>query len=110
MLTNPIVTDIAAARGVSPAAVLLRFNLQRGVAVIPKSVSPSRIDSNLNEPWRFELSREDIGRLRTLPFGRFCTAPWSTFDDRSASEKLISAALTAVGSVIFSVVSLDVTA
>ena len=110
LLSEPTVAQIAEARGVSPASVLLRWNLQRGVVVIPKSSSPARAAQNAQEPWTFRLSGEEMAALDSLGDGaRFCTAPWSTFDDRSRSDELVTTSLTAVASALFSVVSLDVT-
>ena len=109
MLSSPTVQQIATTHGVSPASVLLRWNMQRGVAVIPKSANPARVAQNAREPWSFALSADEIGALSTLEDGgRFCTAPWSTFDDRTTQDKLLSSTLTGVASAVFSVVSLDV--
>ena len=110
LLSDPTVARIADAHGVSPASVVLRWNLERDVVVIPKSVSPSRIAQNCNQPWSFQLEAGEKAALDALEDGgRFCTAPWSTFDDKAASEKVLSAALTGVARVIFSVASLDIT-
>lgn len=52
---NPILAEIAAKYGKSVAQVALRWNVQRGVVVIPKSVHKERIQENFNI-WDFELS------------------------------------------------------
>jgi alcohol dehydrogenase (NADP+) len=110
LLSNPTVASIAETHAVSPASVLLRWNLQRDVVVIPKSVSPARIAQNVQQPWSFRLTAEETAALDALEDGgRFCTAPWSTFDDKTRSERLVSAALTGAARVIFSVASLDIT-
>ena len=41
--------------------------------------------------------------------GRFCTAPWATFDDRTFTDKLVTRLATGLASAIFSVARLDVT-
>ncbi|XP_002741648.1 aldo-keto reductase family 1 member A1-like [Saccoglossus kowalevskii] len=58
----------------SPAQVALRFNVQRGVVVIPKSITPARIAQNL-EVCDFELSAEDMKKIESLhneATGRVC--------------------------------------
>jgi 2,5-diketo-D-gluconate reductase A len=47
-LHDPVLTRIAAAHGVDPARVVLRWHIQREIVVIPKSVTPERITSNAN--------------------------------------------------------------
>jgi alcohol dehydrogenase (NADP+) len=64
-LTHPAVVAIAAARGVSPGQVLLRWAVQRGTAAIPKSVTPSRIAQNL-DIFGFELSDADMAAIAAL--------------------------------------------
>lgn len=110
MLSSPTVQELAARHAVSPAAVLLRWNLQRGVVVIPKSTNPGRLAANLEEPWRFALSADEVRRLEdAVAPGRFCSPPWATFDDQTTSQRLLGTALTQVARVVFSVAWLDVT-
>ena len=45
-LHDPVLTRIAHAHGVDPARVVLRWHVQRGVVVIPRSKTPERIASN----------------------------------------------------------------
>ncbi len=47
-LDDPVLTKIAAAHGVSPAQVVLRWHLEHGITVIPKSSHPGRIAANLD--------------------------------------------------------------
>ena len=68
VLGHEVVADLAAAHGVSPAQVVLRWNLQRGVAVIPGSSSPAEIRENL-DLFGFELSEQDMARLAALDRG-----------------------------------------
>ncbi|XP_794120.4 aldo-keto reductase family 1 member B1 [Strongylocentrotus purpuratus] len=65
LMEDPVVCAIAKKRGVSPALVLIRYQLQRGVAVLPKSVKPSRIQQNF-EALNFELSKEEFQTLVNL--------------------------------------------
>ncbi len=64
----PIV-EIAARHGRTPAQVVLRWHMQRGVVAIPKSVTPSRIAENI-DIFDFALDEDDMARLRGLDTGR----------------------------------------
>ena len=58
--------SIAEAKGKTPAQVLLAWGIQKGWSVIPKSVTPSRIESNFQlDGW--ELTAEEIKKLDSLP-------------------------------------------
>ncbi|MET0955114.1 MAG: aldo/keto reductase [Cryobacterium sp.] len=59
LLANPVITDVAGRVGRTPAQVILRWHLQQGRIVIPKSVTPSRIAENL-AVFDFELSPADL--------------------------------------------------
>lgn len=65
ILEHPLVLDIAASHGRSPAQVVLRWHVQLGVIAIPKSGRPSRIRGNL-EVFDFELSAQEMARLTAL--------------------------------------------
>ncbi|MET8561115.1 aldo/keto reductase [Streptomyces flaveolus] len=62
------VADLAGKYGVSPAQVVLRWHLQIGNIVIPKSVTPERIRQNL-DVFGFELTDEDLRSLAALDRG-----------------------------------------
>ena len=68
LLEDPIVTTIAERHGKTPAQVLIRWHIQLGNIVIPKSVNPDRIASNFNV-FDFELSEADIASIATLDNG-----------------------------------------
>lgn len=68
VLDEPLLVRIAESRGVSPAQVVLRWQLQEGIATIPKSVTRSRIRSN-GDVFSFELSVEDMDAIRQLDSG-----------------------------------------
>jgi len=59
LLADPVIADVAARAGRTPAQVILRWHLQQGRIVIPKSVTPSRIAENL-AVFDFELSAADL--------------------------------------------------
>lgn len=63
-----MLTDIAEAHGKTVAQVILRWNLQRGVTVIPKSVKQARIEENF-DVWDFTLSVEEMAKINSLDLG-----------------------------------------
>lgn len=64
-LEDPVIAYIATEHGKSPAQVILRWHLQNGVAVIPKSVTPSRIRENI-EVFDFTLTKEEMHAIDGL--------------------------------------------
>lgn len=68
IFTNEILTGIAKKYGKTAAQVILRWNVQRGVAVIPKSVHKERIEENINI-FDFILSDEDMAAIAMLDTG-----------------------------------------
>ncbi|RJL35719.1 aldo/keto reductase [Bailinhaonella thermotolerans] len=68
VLGDPEITAIAARTGKSPAQVVLRWHLQLGNIVIPKSVTPARIRENL-DVFDFELTDEDMASIATSDRG-----------------------------------------
>lgn len=62
---DPSLGAIADAHGVTVAQVVLRWILQRGIVVIPKSVTPSRITANM-DLYGFELSETEMGTINAL--------------------------------------------
>ena len=69
IFTNPVLEKIAKAHGKSVAQVVLRWNTQRGVVVIPKSVHRERIEENL-AIWDFELTDEEMAAIAGLDLGK----------------------------------------
>ena len=65
LLADPAITEIAARHGRTPAQVILRWHLQQGRIVIPKSVTPARIRENL-EVFGFELSAGELAAVTAL--------------------------------------------
>ncbi|MFE7462374.1 aldo/keto reductase [Nocardiopsis terrae] len=64
-LDHPLITELAEAHGRTPAQILLRWHVQLGNVVIPKSVTPERIRSNF-EVFDFELPDEEVARISAL--------------------------------------------
>ena len=65
LLTDETITAIASAHGVSAAQVILRWDLQRGIVVIPGSSNPDHIRENLNL-FSFELTSEEMEQIAAL--------------------------------------------
>ena len=68
VLDDPVVTGIAESVGRTPAQVVLRWHIQRGDVVFPKSVTPKRIEENF-ALFDFELSDADVTALSALDKG-----------------------------------------
>ncbi|WP_278909283.1 aldo/keto reductase [Faecalicoccus pleomorphus] len=66
---HPVLIKIGEKYGKSAAQVVLRWNIQRGVIVIPKSVHENRIRENI-DIWDFELSERDMKEIRQLNIGK----------------------------------------
>lgn len=85
VLEHPVVVGIAKSHGKSPAQVVLRWGVQRGTSVIPKSSNPDRLRENLDVDG-FVLSQEEMGRIEALDRnqrfndpGVFCEQAFNTF-------------------------------
>ena len=65
MFTNPVIAEIGNKYGKTVAQVILRWQLQRGIVVIPKSVHIERMKENFNV-FDFELSADDMAKIATL--------------------------------------------
>lgn len=68
IFTYPVLTKIGEKYGKSAAQVALRWNVQRGVIVIPKSVHKDRMEQNI-AIWDFTLSDEDMAEIAKLDIG-----------------------------------------
>lgn len=65
IFTDETIAEIAAAHGKTPAQVMLRWNLQRGVVVIPKSTHIERMEENFNV-FDFTLSEDEMAKIDAL--------------------------------------------
>lgn len=68
IFTYETLTAIGNKYGKSAARVVLRWNVQRGVVIIPKSVNKNRIEQNF-DIWDFELSQEDMDAIAKMDIG-----------------------------------------
>lgn len=67
-LEDPVIRDIATAHGKSAAQVMLRWGVQEGRSVIPKSVKPARIAENF-DVFDFELTADQLAAIDALNSG-----------------------------------------
>ncbi len=84
VLAEPVVKDAAEDHGKTPAQIVLRWGVQRGTAVIPKSVSPLRMRENL-DIFDFALTAEEMTAISGLNRNRrfndpgvFCAEAFNT--------------------------------
>lgn len=68
IFTHPVLTAIGEKYGKTAAQVALRWNVQRGVIVIPKSVHKERMEQNMNI-WDFKLDDADMAEITKLDIG-----------------------------------------
>jgi 2,5-diketo-D-gluconate reductase A len=64
-LADPVLAGVAAAHGVTPAQVVLRWHLEHGITVIPKSSHPDRIAANI-DVLHFTLTPDQVTRIDAL--------------------------------------------
>lgn len=82
LLTHPEVVAVAAEAGKTPAQVLLKWNVQRGVAVIPKASSEGHLRENLEGLFAWRLTWDQKSRLDAMDEGkRFVDFEWHRWDD-----------------------------
>lgn len=68
VLDDPVITEIAAAHDRTPGQVVLRWHVELGNVVFPKSLTPSRIEENI-DIFDFELSEDEVARIEGLDRG-----------------------------------------
>jgi 2,5-diketo-D-gluconate reductase A len=69
LLERPVLKDIGKRHGKTAAQVILRWHIQLGLVVFPKSVTPARIRENI-DIFDFKLSHEDMAAIATLDAGQ----------------------------------------
>lgn len=69
LIDNPVIAQVAAKHGKSPAQVMIRWSIQLGNIVLPKSVTPARIEQNI-DVFDFVLDDADMDAIATLESGR----------------------------------------
>ncbi len=68
IFTHPVLTEIGAKYGKTAAQIALKWNAQRGVSILPKSVHVERMEQNF-DIWDFTLSDEDMQTIAALDLG-----------------------------------------
>ena len=68
IFTHPVLSEIGAKYGKTAAQIALRWNTQRGVSILPKSVHVERMEQN-SDIWDFTLSDEDMAKIAELDLG-----------------------------------------
>lgn len=86
MLNNPVIKEIAESHNKNAGQIILRFELQEGAIIFPKSTKPERIKSNM-EIFDFSLTEEEMDKMRKLDTGKGCHNP----DAPGVAEFLINA-------------------
>jgi 2,5-diketo-D-gluconate reductase A len=83
VLEDEAIAAIAEHAGKTPAQVIIRWHLQEGLIVIPKSESPDRVQANI-DLFDFELSDDDMDRIRGLddPEGGRTGSDPATFNEQ----------------------------
>ncbi|SEH83919.1 Aldo/keto reductase family protein [Ruminococcus flavefaciens] len=68
IFTHPVLTEIGSKYGKTAAQIALKWNAQRGVSILPKSVHVERMEQNF-DIWDFTLSDEDMQKIAALDLG-----------------------------------------
>jgi 2,5-diketo-D-gluconate reductase A len=69
LIDDPVIAEVSAKHGKSPAQVMVRWSIQLGNIVLPKSVTPERIVQNI-DVFDFQLDDADMAAIATLESGR----------------------------------------
>lgn len=85
LLGNPAITGPAKKYGKDAGQIVLRFETQEGLVVLPKSTKSERIKSNL-DVFGFELSADEMDAIRALDTGKGTHDP----DDPANAERLLA--------------------
>lgn len=86
IIDNPVVKEIATKYGKTPTQIALRFTVQRGIAVIPKTTSKDRMKENL-DLFDFSLNDDDIEKLKAIDEDK---SLWCAYDDPMIVEYAMS--------------------
>ena len=65
LLRHPVLAEVAKKHGRTPAQTIIRWHLDNGLIVIPKSVKPERIHENF-DVFGFQLDQDDLARIAEL--------------------------------------------
>jgi len=108
LFDDEVVGDIAAKHGVTPAQAVLRWGVERGIVVIPKSVTASRIAAN-RDLFSFALDEEDMKGMSRLDDGTTTsTSPWSDSGPTAGRNKVLKPLISTLLWPVFKIISVDV--
>lgn len=77
IMGNPVVKEIAQKHDKTPAQIVLRQHVQRGIVIIPKSTHKNRMEQNL-DIFDFKLTEEEMEQLKQLDENK---SMWAEYDD-----------------------------
>lgn len=86
-LKDPVVNEIAKAHNKTAAQVIIRWDVQRGICVVPKSVHKNRILENFNV-FDFELTKEEMDKINKLDRGERLFTGYHFFDNDADRDSL----------------------
>lgn len=69
MFSNTVLSEIAKTHGKTVAQIILRWDIQKNIAVIPKFVHKNRMEEN-RDIWDFSLTAEEMQQIAVLDLGR----------------------------------------
>ena len=86
IINNQIIKEIAENHKKTPVQVALRYNIQRGIVVIPKTKDKEKMKQNI-DIFDFELTRDEIDKIKTLDENK---SLWLEYDDSNIVEMAMS--------------------
>ncbi|KAL3155073.1 hypothetical protein ABBQ38_011137 [Trebouxia sp. C0009 RCD-2024] len=96
VLNHEVIQQVAQDLGRTPAQVCLKWNVQRGVTVIPRSQNPKNIKANIDGLFNWVLPREAKAKLDTLDVGSRKVSPkwhdWGNVEEGGATKPSIALA------------------
>lgn len=74
LLNEPVFAELAAKYGKTPAQIILRWHLEEGNVVFPKTLNPAHMGDNI-DIFDFSLTADEVGRINGLPQKAYYTVP-----------------------------------
>ena len=109
LLDNADVAAVARRRGVSPAQAALRWNVERGVVVIPKSVTPARASPPTRIFSVFDSTRRTYAAMARAEDGSTTsTSPWSASGPTAGRNRILRPIISAILWPLFKILRVDV--
>ena len=89
VMADPVINEIAASHGKSPAQIIIRWHIQEGHSVIPGAENPDYIKENI-DIFDFELTPEEMVKIKALDgHGRFFNRTYDEISQWFSGYKLI---------------------